>query len=438
MRNVKVVIVGGGSASFGRSTICDIASCAELQKKTRLQIVLVDTDEAALDRMLNFGRVLNEYRGTEVEFGATTDRRVAFRNADYVITSVARNRMELWAQDFYVPLAYGFRHIYGENGGPGAAFHTLRSTHLMMPIVQDLEQISPGALVLNYTNPESRICLAISKLTNMKVVGICHGTQGTCDVAARVMGRRPEELVFTLGGINHFHWVLGVRDGRTGDDLLEVLDESVRKDQEQFEPLSRYLHRTFGRLTLHSDSHIGVYVGFAYDFVGTKFEEYKERYMREYISGDDQTVSRSIQIQRVADRQAPMTETLAAPTTEAAIPLIQALELDEATRFVGLNVPNTEAYVENLPRDAIAEVSVVADGKGLHPEAVGALPEGIAAMCRLQISIQNLLVEAYAERSKRALLAALLLEPTVDNADRAEQMMEELLARQANHMPSLT
>ena len=59
-------------------------------------------------------------------------------------------------------------------------------------------------------------------------------------------------------------------------------------------------------------------------------------------------------------------------------------------------------------------------------------------MCRQQISIQNLLVEAYAERSKRALLSALLLEPTVDSPNRAEQMMEELLARQTAYLPELT
>ena len=104
----------------------------------------------------------------------------------------------------------------------------------------------------------------------------------------------------------------------------------------------------------------------------------------------------------------------------------------------GLNVPNTEKYVSNLPEDAIVEVPVKVDGNGIHPIKVGPLPEGIAAMCRQQISIQNLLVEAYAERSKRALLSALLLEPTVDSPNRAEQMMEELLARQTAYLPEFT
>ena len=133
-----------------------------------------------------------------------------------------------------------------------------------------------------------------------------------------------------------------------------------------------------------------------------------------------------------------MTESLAAPTTEAAVPIICAIELDQSARFAGLNVPNTEKYVSNLPEDAIVEVPVKVDGNGIHPIKVGSLPEGIAAMCRQQISIQNLLVEAYAERSKRTFLSALLLEPTVDSPSRAEQMMEELLARQAAYLPEFT
>ena len=139
----------------------------------------------------------------------------------------------------------------------------------------------------------------------------------------------------------------------------------------------------------------------------------------------------------MADRQVPMTESLASPTTEAAVPIICAIELGQPTRFAGLNVLNTEKYVSNLPEDAVVEVPVKVDGNGIHPVKVGSLPEGIAAMCRQQISIQNLLVEAYAEKSKRALLSALLLEPTVDSPNRAEKMMEELLNRQTAYLPEL-
>ena len=436
MKKVKVVIVGAGSGSFGRAAIADVLASTKLNQKTELKLVLVDVEQAALDRMYHFSEVLKEYRRVPTRIEATTDRCQAFCDADYVITCVARDRITLWEQDFYTPLTYGFRHIYGENGGPGAAFHTLRSTHLMMPIIKDVEKVCPQALVLNFTNPESRICLAVSKLTKLNAIGICHGTQGTCEVASRIVGIT--ECLTAVGGINHFHWVLGVKDVTTGMDMMSALDQAIAEDETVVQPLARFLHQTFGRLTFPFDSHIGEYVGFAYDMIGPKFENYRCRHVRVRETGDGAFLPAWQEIQQVADRQAPMTESLAAPTTEAAVPIICAIELDQSARFAGLNVPNTEKYVSNLPEDAIVEVPVKVDGNGIHPIKVGSLPEGIAAMCRQQISIQNLLVEAYAERSKRAFLSALLLEPTVDSPSRAEQMMEELLARQAAYLPEFT
>ncbi|MBB13837.1 hypothetical protein CMK22_01135 [Candidatus Poribacteria bacterium] len=437
MQTVKIVIVGAGSGSFGRAAIADVLACTELNEKTELKLVLVDVEQVALDRMYHFSEVLKEYRQVPTQIEATTNRRQAFCDANYVITCVARDRIKLWEQDFYTPLAYGFRHIYGENGGPGAAFHTLRSLHLMMPIINDVVEVCPQALVLNFTNPESRICLAINKLTELDAVGICHGTQGTCEIASRMMGKEPNDLEFLVGGINHFHWILGVNDVKTGKDMMPALNKAIAEDETVIQPLARFLHKTFGLLTFPFDSHIGEYVGFAYDMVGPKFENYRRRHIRVRETGDASSLPVWQEIQEVADRQVPMTESLASPTTEAAVPIICAIELGQPTRFAGLNVLNTEKYVSNLPEDAVVEVPVKVDGNGIHPVKVGSLPEGIAAMCRQQISIQNLLVEAYAEKSKRALLSALLLEPTVDSPNRAEKMMEELLNRQTTYLPEL-
>ena len=76
-------------------------------------------------------------------------------------------------------------------------------------------------------------------------------------------------------------------------------------------------------------------------------------------------------------------------------------------------------------------------GWGVHGEKVGLLPEPIAAMCRTQITIQDLLVEAYRDRSKHALLQALVLDPVVDSVERAERMMNLLLEVEADYLPQL-
>ncbi|RKY58592.1 MAG: hypothetical protein DRP95_05800, partial [Candidatus Latescibacterota bacterium] len=48
---VKVVLIGAGSASFGRGAIADLLASEELEQ-LGLEMVLVDVDEGALERML--------------------------------------------------------------------------------------------------------------------------------------------------------------------------------------------------------------------------------------------------------------------------------------------------------------------------------------------------------------------------------------------------
>ena len=75
------------------------------------------------------------------------------------------------------------------------------------------------------------------------------------------------------------------------------------------------------------------------------------------------------------------------------------------------------------------------NAKGVWPETVGPLPEFIAAMCRLQLSIQKLLLEAYIEKSKAKLIQAMLLEPTVTSYKSCIAMIDEFLERQKDVLP---
>ena len=101
----------------------------------------------------------------------------------------------------------------------------------MIPIVKDLEKVCPQALVLNFTNPKNRICLAISKLTKLHALGICHGTQGTCEVASKIMGKNPDDLEFLIGGITTFTRYWESKDTTTGMDMMSVVGQAIAEDE---------------------------------------------------------------------------------------------------------------------------------------------------------------------------------------------------------------
>jgi len=438
MKSLKVVLIGAGSANFGRTSIVDLLACEDLRERD-LEIVLVDIDADALARMQSLAGMLNEHFGRPARFSATTDRREALPGADHVIVSVAQQRFELWEQDFRVPIAFGFKHVDGENGGPGAAFHTLRSVSLVVPIAQDMAELCPDAWLINFSNPESRVCLAVNRLTSVRTVGLCHGGFMTRDAVAGLLERPAAEVDITIGGINHFHWVLGVRSIPDGTDLVPEFEAALRAKRETLDPTVGRMLDLFGLYPFCCGEHIAEYVSWGYETCGMLWPQGGEG---RKVGGDWKNYRRYMEeeaarVRRVAAGEEPLTDDMAQPSGEIAVPIICDIEFDRGRRELAVNIPNAGPAIPNLPAAAIVEIPAVVDANGVHGEPVGPLPEPIAAMCRAQITVQELLVEAYAKKSKHALLQALVLDPVVDSVTRAEQMMNVLLEAEADYLPEL-
>jgi alpha-galactosidase len=299
-----------------------------------------------------------------------------------------------------------------------------------MPICHDIERLCPGALLLNFTNPESRILMAIKHLTPLDAVGLCHGVLGTRREIASVLGRDLGDLEIVTGGLNHFFWVLGIRDAKTGEDLYPLLR---KRGLESSPPLARKMLETFGYYTFPSDDHIGEYLSFAHEYCSLLWPHGAER--RAVPSNDSQAVDWRDEYISGAK---PVDGDLVRPSGEVALDIISGIINDTNEWQPSVNVLNNGGYVENLPRDAVVEVPAVVNSEGINPQCVGPLPDPLAALCRIQVSIQLLLVEAYRQRSRKLLLQALLLDPVVDGAERAEEMMDHMLELQKEYIPSLS
>jgi alpha-galactosidase len=103
------------------------------------------------------------------------------------VNSICVERCALWKLDFEIPKKYGIRHTLGENGGPGGLFFTMRTLPMILDITRDMEELCPDAYFLNFSNPESRIILALGRYSKIRAVGLCHGVfMGHADVA-RIM-----------------------------------------------------------------------------------------------------------------------------------------------------------------------------------------------------------------------------------------------------------
>lgn len=292
---------------------------------------------------------------------------------------------------------------------------TLRTLPLVFDLVHEMEELCPKALFINFSNPESRIILALGKYSPIRAIGLCHGIFMSQGDVARILGLPYEQVEVRGAGINHFQCLLQIRDRKTGQDLYPLLREKEKAFDPSFLPLTRQLFRAFGYWMTCSDDHLGEYLAYGweggehgYDFAAD------ERGRVEFANTLDRVLA-----------GAPLPPDWLTPSGERGAALIGSILHDKKRVLESGIVPN-HGVIPNLPADAAVEVPVMADAAGIHPISQGPLPDPIAKLLHTQVSVQELAVEAAVHGSKEIALQALLIDPVVNSASAAVKLLDEL------------
>jgi alpha-galactosidase len=409
----KIVFLGASSASFGLSMFRDMFSTHDLAGST---LVLVGRNAERLARTERLAKLLNEKSGAGLKIESTVDWRAALNGAEFVVHSTAIDRNRLWRLDFEVPRKFGIRHTLGENGGPGCLFFTLRTLPVVFDFVREMEQRCPQALFINFSNPESRIVLALGQYSKIRCVGLCHGIFLARDHVASILGL-PEDRVEVWGaGLNHFECLMQIRDRESGTDLYPLLREKEKSLDPSVEPLTRDLFRSFGYWLGCGDGHLGEYLAFGWEAGegGYNFEwDESERIKLDRLIDD------------VLSARAEVPHWWSMPSGERAVAIIASV-LHGRKQFIESGVVFNQGVIPNLPARAAVEVPVVADKTGIHPVSLGPLPDAVAKLMHAQVDLQQLAVEAAVNASKELALQALLIDPVVNSATAARGLLDEL------------
>lgn len=403
----KITLVGAGGMSFGPTMVNDVVHTERLRGS---RLVLHDLDEARLDRAYAFACKLNASAGAPVVVDRSTDPGEALDGADFVLSSAEHGRFRHWREDYEVPNRWGARQITGENGGPGAVFHSLRSITNTLGICASIEKHSPDAFLLNLSNPMSRVTLAIDRATSIRAVGMCHEMPLGVRRLARFIGVRAADIEASASGINHFTFFTELRHRVTGEDLLPRVREHFAKPfhdyssrtvsaarqisrtlpgaglvEFRYSPLVAHLVREHGLVPCSVDSHIGEYLPFALDV------------------GDWHPVPIDFHepVSAIAERAATWAARTRVPlpmgamghSPEEVIPIVEAMWTDTPTRIMAVNVAN-RGYLPDVAEGAIVEVGASVDGDGIHPEAMPPLGEPLAGWVATQVEMQDLVVQS--------------------------------------------
>jgi alpha-galactosidase len=412
VNRTKIVFLGASSMSFGLSMLRDIFTSDELRGST---LTLVGRNPKTLAKMAELAKLLNNKTGAGLLVEQTTDRRAAFDGAEFVVNATAIDRNRLWKLDFDVPRKYGIRHTLGENGGPGGLFFTLRTLPLVFDFVREMQELCPKALFINFSNPESRIILALGRYSPIRALGLCHGIlMGQGDVA-RIMGLPYEQVDVWGAGINHFQCLMQIRHRATGEDLYPLLRTKERDYDPSFAPLTRRLFRAFGYWMTCSDEHFGEYLAYGWEGGENGYD----------FAGDERGRAEFGNALNLVLAGAPLPPDWLTPSGERGAAAIGGI-IHNKKRVLESGIVFNRGVVPNLPPDAAVEVPVMADAAGIHPISLGALPDPIAKLLNMQVSVQQLAVEAAVHASKEIALQALLIDPVVNSASAAVKLLDEL------------
>lgn len=166
----SIAVIGAGSIVFTRNLMNDVLLTPALQES---DIRLMDIDERRLRQARDLVQTMIDRRGLKATLLATTDQRDALRNVDYVITTFQQGGLEAYALDIEIPQKYGIEQCVGDTLGPGGVFRGLRTIPVLLELCNDLDDVAPDALILNYANPMAINCWAIEQGTGRPCVGLC-------------------------------------------------------------------------------------------------------------------------------------------------------------------------------------------------------------------------------------------------------------------------
>ena len=446
----KIVIIGAGSASFGLENLSGIIAHEDLQNAT---LTLVDTNESHLKAIHALSeKIKNEWK-SNIEITITTERKKALQNADFVILSVAVDREETWIKDYEIAKKYGLYH-YAENGLMGSFTHTARGLSFIMPILYDIHDLSKNAWLINFTNPVPRIGYA-AEHARVKSIGLCHQiwhgygilgrylakdlgisenldfevkwTDESQDILTEFTIAAASEYDIIAAGINHFTWMIDVRRKDSNEDMYPLIRKEAKNLYPKFEPLTQHIFKLFKLLPVPGDCHLTEYL--PYTLTKENWEKYAIQ-LYDFKRAKKQRKDMWIRINDIISGKRPMDiQTNPAERGDAII----AEMLTNANAYEqSVNILNN-GTISNLPNDAIVEVPAFINSYGVSGLKVGKLPEGIAALCRREISIAKIITESSIKGDHDLALQAFAL--MLDDLDLAEKLIDEYLITNKKYLP---
>jgi len=428
-KGIKLSVIGAGSAVFSLGLVRDICCSEELYGST---ISLMDIDEGRLNNIHRLATRYVDELQVDLRFEKTMSREAALKDADFVInTALVGGHDHQEAQR-----AAGEKHGY-YRGAPGRNYNQLR---FMLSVAKDMENICPDAWLIQSSNPVFDGCTLMTRETNTKVVGLCHGHYGYRSIA-NVLGLDLAHVECQAVGFNHIIYMTHFL--YKGEDAYPLIDEWIETKAEEYwrtHKLGR--NAQISPAAVHQYKMVGLFpIGDTPRRGGWWYHidlETKKRWYGE-IGGFDSEIGwegyldglakRVEHIMNVANDDSISVTKKFPPHRggEQHLGIIEGLTLNKEGKFQ-VNIPNN-GLIEDIPDDVVVEVPAIVDKTGILGIQVGKLPRNLL----LQVLWPRMLqmernIELALSSDKRLFLRMILDDQRTQSLEQAEALMPEILS----------
>lgn len=434
----KITFMGAGSTIFARNVLGD-CMCSEALRDSEIALYDISADRLkdseiilnAINANVNEGRArIQTYLGVE-------NRKEALRGADFVVDAIQVGGYDpCTIIDFEIPKKYGLRQTIADTLGIGGIMRGLRTIPVLQGFADDMQEVCPDALFLNYTNPMAILSGYMQRYTGIRTVGLCHSVQVCSEKLLEKLGMEDklEGRVETIAGINHMAWLLDIRD-KDGNDLYPEIRKRAAKmnAEEKHDDMVRFDYiRHLGYYCTESSEHNAEYNPF---FIKAKYPELIEQFNIPLDEYPRRCIKQIADWNEERDRILDNGKITHDRSKEYASYIMEAVVTNHPYK-IGGNVLNT-GLIDNLPADACVEVPCMIDGNGINPCHVGRLPVQLAAMNMTNINTQLMTIEAAVTKKREAIYQAAMLDPHTAaelSIDDIVKMCDELIDAHGDYM----
>jgi 6-phospho-beta-glucosidase len=462
---LKLAILGGGGVrmpAFVRAVLSSGANVFD-------EISLFEPDPLRRQTTGRLAVELAGYLGYPGMVSITADPEEAFSGAGFVFSAIRVGGDQGRVIDEQVALSRGL--VGQETTGPGGAAMALRTIPVVLAYCQVLARCSPGAVLINFTNPAGIITQALSLHGGVRAVGVCDTPNGALERLGDFLGAAPETVSFAYSGLNHLGWISSFRvEGEERIDELLGRYEELQRFDHRFAAFDAVMVRRVGAipteyvfyyydprryvegvahagtsrgqdvLRLNEELLSGISKAFDKGDVEDAWSTYslllgvrRDTYMRTDTEGDNhQQQARS---RRAAEGPAPLGTAEIGGYEGVALKVIAGLSSLKPSKVI-VNTRNGSS-MSFLEPDDVVEVPAYVHGGGLEPLAAAELPRSARALVSDVKEYERTLVEAAVTGDAGLAEVALSLNPLVPGISAARELLDEYRRLHGPHLAYL-